>query len=108
MHRKSNLFELRFSSLRARTMEFERIDKKRQRLEQEVARLGKIKEMVQRSNAGEATYTSKEWQDAIEGTNALDWDPGLAVFIERTWRAENIQDMVQRHNAGKSSYSEKA
>jgi hypothetical protein len=66
-----------------------------------------INEVVRRYNAGEVIYSVEEWEDSLQGTDAMEKNPDFAVLLEHTRHREKIQEMVHRQNAGETYYSVK-
>jgi hypothetical protein len=84
-----------------------RTNKALERNKEELERREIINEMVRRYNAGEVIYSVKEWEDALQGTDAMEKNPDFAVLLEHTRRREKVQEMIHRQNAGETYYSVK-
>jgi hypothetical protein len=95
--------------------------------DEKLARFDKLLEMAHKTNHENAEYLVKEWEDAMDGTDALTEHPLWAMMLElarkkeklaRTNKAlernkeelerrEIINEMVRRYNAGEVIYSVK-
>jgi hypothetical protein len=82
-----------------------RTNKALERNKEELERREIINEMVRRYNAGEVIYSVKEWENALQGTDAMEKNPDFAVLLEHTRRREKVQEMIHRQNAGETYYS---